>query len=215
MATQRGLHSRADTTKRVDFNLDLISSGASIVVTFPNISGTLFDAASTKLSGSIPNVDATDVHAAIVELQESIDALNTASISDYIAGNGPPDSGDGSDGNYYLDVVAGDIYGPKAAGAWPMTPIGNIYSFTTIMTGATSVMDGQVGLVPQPLAGDEAKVLRGSGLWEDQYDSVTPSWTVSTFTSSRTITGGDTTLQELSHKFATLVADLQARGVIP
>lgn len=37
----------------------------------------------------------------------------------------------------------------------------------TDMTGATANDDGAHGLVPQPLAGDEAKFLRGDGTWED------------------------------------------------
>lgn len=35
----------------------------------------------------------------------------------------------------------------------------------TDMTGATASADGSHGLVPQPLAGDEAKFLRGDGTW--------------------------------------------------
>lgn len=35
----------------------------------------------------------------------------------------------------------------------------------TDMTGATASTDGAHGLVPQPLAGDEAKFLRGDGTW--------------------------------------------------
>lgn len=35
-----------------------------------------------------------------------------------LSGSGAPDSGTGSDGDFYIDVSAYDIYGPKAAGAW-------------------------------------------------------------------------------------------------
>lgn len=36
-----------------------------------------------------------------------------------ITGSGAPSSGTGTDGEFYLDTVAGNVYGPKAAGAWP------------------------------------------------------------------------------------------------
>lgn len=35
------------------------------------------------------------------------------------------------------------------------------------MTGATATQDGAGGLVPQPLAGDQVKYLRGDGTWEN------------------------------------------------
>lgn len=35
-----------------------------------------------------------------------------------LSGNGAPDSSVGSDGFFYIDVVASKIYGPKASGAW-------------------------------------------------------------------------------------------------
>lgn len=38
-------------------------------------------------------------------------------------------------------------------------------AIATDMTGATASADGSHGLVPQPLAGDEAKFLRGDGTW--------------------------------------------------
>jgi hypothetical protein len=34
-------------------------------------------------------------------------------------GSGPPSSGTGVDGNFYIDTTAHFIYGPKASGAWP------------------------------------------------------------------------------------------------
>ncbi|CAH1658773.1 hypothetical protein CHELA1G11_12858 [Hyphomicrobiales bacterium] len=35
-----------------------------------------------------------------------------------LGGGGAPDSGDGIDGDFYIDTTANAIYGPKAAGAW-------------------------------------------------------------------------------------------------
>ena len=40
-------------------------------------------------------------------------------------------------------------------------------AIATDMTGATASADGAHGLVPQPLAGDEAKFLKGDGTWAD------------------------------------------------
>lgn len=42
--------------------------------------------------------------------------------STIISGEGAPDGADGSDGNYYSDTLTGELYGPKAAGAWPGSP---------------------------------------------------------------------------------------------
>lgn len=38
--------------------------------------------------------------------------------SKWLADSGAPGSGDGADGDFYLDTDTGDIYGPKTAGAW-------------------------------------------------------------------------------------------------
>jgi hypothetical protein len=40
-----------------------------------------------------------------------------------------------------------------------------LFSLTNLMVGATTGADGLSGLVPQPLAGDEVKWLRGDGTW--------------------------------------------------
>lgn len=42
--------------------------------------------------------------------------------------------------------------------------LGSISGFS-VMTGATASTDGASGLVPQPLAGDEGKFLKGDGTW--------------------------------------------------
>lgn len=47
-----------------------------------------------------------------------------------------------------------------------------IQDATTDMVGATANDDGARGLVPQPLSGDENKVLRGDGTWGDAASSV-------------------------------------------
>lgn len=42
----------------------------------------------------------------------------------FVAGTGAPGAGTGVDGTMYLDLSNGRMYGPKAAGAWPSTPLG-------------------------------------------------------------------------------------------
>jgi hypothetical protein len=76
----------------------------------------------------VGDLTSTDVQAALVELQGDIDALEALGASDYISGSGAPGPADGVDGNHYLDVLTGDVYGPKAAGVWPGAPIGNVFS---------------------------------------------------------------------------------------
>jgi hypothetical protein len=44
--------------------------------------------------------------------------------STFVAGSGVPTAAVGVDGAVYLDVANGRMYGPKAAGAWPGTPLG-------------------------------------------------------------------------------------------
>ena len=48
-------------------------------------------------------------------------------------------------------------------------------AIATDMTGATANDDGTHGLVPQPLAGDESKFLRGDGTWAALTDKVNKS----------------------------------------
>lgn len=42
-----------------------------------------------------------------------------------------------------------------------------IRAIISVMEGATASADGTAGLVPQPLAGDQDKVLKGDGTWEE------------------------------------------------
>ena len=46
--------------------------------------------------------------------------------STFVAGTGAPTAGVGVDGAIYLDLATGRFYGPKAAGAWPATPLGRL-----------------------------------------------------------------------------------------
>jgi hypothetical protein len=44
----------------------------------------------------------------------------------WFVGSGAPSSGTGVNGDFYLNSVNGDVYGPKAAGAWPGSAASNI-----------------------------------------------------------------------------------------
>lgn len=59
----------------------------------------------------------------------------------------------------------------RGDGSWAEIniPSGNFItgSLPTIMTGANSGTDGQEGLVPKPVAGDNRYFLRGDGVWSD------------------------------------------------
>jgi len=89
------------------------------------------------------DLTATDIQAALVQLQGYIDALEASAATDYIAGNSAgaaPSNAIGEDGNYFLDVSTGDVYGPKAAGVWPAAAINNV--FDTALSNATPLIDG-------------------------------------------------------------------------
>lgn len=51
---------------------------------------------------------------ALVRLAKRLDAVNNIT-----AGKGAPKASIGSDGDWYIDVETGDLYGPKANGEWP------------------------------------------------------------------------------------------------
>jgi hypothetical protein len=49
-----------------------------------------------------------------------------------MAAAGAPTAGVGVDGAIYLNISDGKMYGPKAAGAWPSTPVGSLFTPTTV-----------------------------------------------------------------------------------
>ena len=74
-----------------------------------------------------------------------------------------PGGADPSDNTLILndgvnDIAPGDLEGFFAVGP---------------MVGATPVLDGQQGLVPKPLAGDDTRFLRGDGTWAVAGGSIT------------------------------------------
>ncbi len=46
----------------------------------------------------------------------------------YISLSAAPIASDGEDGNFALDAATGNVYGPKAGGVWPGTPLGNVFN---------------------------------------------------------------------------------------
>jgi len=53
-------------------------------------------------------------------------AQGPSGASTFMSKAGPPTAGDGVDGAIALDTTTGRLWGPKAAGAWPSTPIGRV-----------------------------------------------------------------------------------------
>jgi len=51
-----------------------------------------------------------------------------------ISGSGAPSSGTGLDGQLYLNTATSDLWGPKASGAWPGSPLGRLMPPSTSTT---------------------------------------------------------------------------------
>lgn len=49
---------------------------------------------------------------------------------------------------------------------WRVTKVAS-YGASVDMKGATATEDGEAGLVPAPVAGDENKMLHGDGSWKN------------------------------------------------
>ena len=49
----------------------------------------------------------------------SLNGIDGADGNTILSGSGAPSNGSGANGDYYIDVAAKMIYGPKAAGSWP------------------------------------------------------------------------------------------------
>jgi hypothetical protein len=59
-----------------------------------------------------------------------------------VAGSGTPDTSDGVDGDYYYDVASSHVWGPKAGGIWPTSPVSRIPQQLTV---GESVIDRRYG----------------------------------------------------------------------
>ena len=117
------------------------------------------------------NLAATNVEAALLELQGDIDTLTALGAADYIAGSGVPASATGVDGNFYLDVATGDIY-EKAGGTWTATG-DNVYAMLALSSAA-------------PLADGTASA--GTGLLAAREDHVHPENSIDAHTDVDTST---------------------------
>ena len=67
----------------------------------------------TQLASGLPSVVA-----AINQLQ-----AGSADGGELLSGPAAPTSGDGANGDFWLDTSTNDLYGPKENGAWPTTTI--------------------------------------------------------------------------------------------
>jgi len=126
-----GVMSAADKAK-----LDSVAAGATAITT-----------ASDVPSVAAGGLTATDVQAALEELDTEIAALETSNAADnFISTVGSPGAGDGVDGDNHLNVSTGAVTGPKAGGAWPAD--GNIapnifaVSFASATLSHTLLGDG-------------------------------------------------------------------------
>lgn len=72
----------------------------------------------------------TNVQSAIYAHQNHLDQLLNISTSNYFAYPTNPTPNNGQDGEYGMNIVTGDIFGPKYNGHWPTTPLGNAYENT-------------------------------------------------------------------------------------
>ncbi|MEU0834343.1 SGNH/GDSL hydrolase family protein [Streptomyces sp. NPDC005969] len=64
-----------------------------------------------------------------------------------LSGNGTPPSGAGRDGDYWMNLDAWELYGPKASGAWPGTglPITDVINSVNGQTGTVVLRAADVG----------------------------------------------------------------------
>jgi lysophospholipase L1-like esterase len=67
-----------------------------------------------------------------------------------LSGHGTPSSGTGRDGDYWMDLDAWELYGPKASGAWPGSglPITDVITSVNGQTGIVTLDAADVGADP-------------------------------------------------------------------
>lgn len=108
----------------------------------------------------------------------------------------------GSEGPYYteseVDALLGDKQDTLIAGTnIQIAADGKTISATdttyTHFTGATASTDGEQGLVPGPLAGDEGKFLQGDGTWGTPTDTTYTAGTNVQISAQNVISATDTT----------------------
>lgn len=159
-AANLSLGTRTATTLEVstDAGTNAVLPGATQIV-----AGMMLAADKAKLDGSellakddqsaaeVPvtptgNLASNQSQAAFEELQTDIDALVALGASNYDASAANPLPADAQDGDFWLNVVSGDIFGPKAAGAWGAA-IGNAYTMLTLAAAISPASDDVTGAV--------------------------------------------------------------------
>lgn len=149
LAYTAGARVRATSTGSGDYMEGLVTSysGTSLAVNMTRNVGTGTHADWTlNLTGDVGATGATGSAGAT----GSTGATGAAGYSPlYIVASGVPGSGVGSNGDMYINSANGDVYGPKAAGAWPGSPACNIKGPTG--TAGADGTDGAPGIAYTPM----------------------------------------------------------------
>lgn len=135
-ATQ--IHADAETASTAATTATAAATSASADATTATAAADDATASKTAAASSASNAATSETNAAASETAAAGSATNAAGSADAAAQSA-------------TDAAASAQQAAQQA--------------ATDMTGATASADGSHGLVPQPLAGDEAKFLRGDGTW--------------------------------------------------
>lgn len=103
----------------------------------------------------LPGTDASvaDVDAGVdVELEFTIPAPQTV-----LNGTTAPGSGLGNDGDFYIDTATSNLYGPKAAGAWP-APV-SLVGAPSSLYDAHTILAATVDNTPAPVTVAEQRIV--------------------------------------------------------
>lgn len=78
--------------------------------------------------------------------------------SAWFTGTGVPSGGLGEDGDFYLDDATGDVYGPKASGAWGSAS-SNLQGADGTNGAPVAAINSEAGTTYTPALGDEADLI--------------------------------------------------------
>ena len=169
MAAQALIQDKQDLTKFVDWDIEGVPTGTRRTVTCSR-SGTLFEASSIVIDGTaITNLAATDVKAALAELQGDITALSSIQ-GEYLGSratvallNAIPNQGNGDWAILSVDDGANQR-GIYVTNGTTFTMAAEIPDLVA-MGAATATVAGTAGIVPAPAAGSQTRFLRGDATW--------------------------------------------------
>jgi PKD repeat protein len=111
----------------------------------------------------------------------------------FVSGTGAPTSAVGATGAVYLDTATGSLYGPKAGGAWPGTPIGTIPAGGPFVP--LSLLDAKGDLYAATANDTAAKVTVGTNgqvLTADSAQTAGVKWAPATATSFVSVASAST-----------------------